>query len=192
MATTAAKKAIKDGTPVVTAVAKADATANLSEKSMEADKIIKRYALFSTGSGLIPFIGIDVLAATAIQTQMVRELADIYDYDIDDQLLRTVINTGITSVGGRILTQIAGSLAETITPLKMFVNGATQAAVSGFLTLEIGNIYKSRMELGENPADISVMEIVSHIVDQVQEGKWDPNKLSLTNQLGGMLTANKR
>lgn len=192
MPTTAAKKAIKDGTPVTTAIAKTEVTSNLTEKSIEADKIIKRYALFSTASGLIPFIGIDVLAATAIQTKMVSDLADVYEYDIDDQLLRTVINTGITSVAGRILTQIAGSLAETITPLKMVINGATQAAVSGFLTLEIGNIYKSKMELGENPADIGVMEIVGHMVDQIQEGKWDPNKLSLTNQLGGMFSSNKK
>jgi len=54
---------------------------------------------------LIPFTGIDVLAATAIQTKMVSELAEVYEYDIDDQLLRTVINTGIASVAGRLLTQ---------------------------------------------------------------------------------------
>jgi uncharacterized protein (DUF697 family) len=186
MALTDAKKAIEDGTPVTTAIAKAVVTRNLGEKSTEADTIIRRYALFSTASGFIPFTGLDVLAATAIQTKMVNDLAEIYGYDIDDQLLRTVINTGITSVAGRLLTQIASSLAETITPLKMLVNGATQAAVAGFLTLEIGNIYKSKMELGENPADISVMEIVNHMVSQIQEGKWDPNKLSLTNQLGGM------
>jgi len=36
------------------------------------------------------------------------------------------------------------------------------------------------------------MEIAGHMVDQIQEGKWDPNKLSLTNQLGGMFHANKR
>ncbi|TXF84246.1 DUF697 domain-containing protein [Neolewinella aurantiaca] len=192
MAPSAAKKAIQDGTPFSTAVAKDAVTVDLENKSTEANNIIRRYALFSTASGLIPFIGLDVLAATAIQTKMVKDLADIYGYDIDDQLLRTIINTGITSVGGRILTQIAGSLAETVTPLKMFVNGATQAAVSGFLTLEIGNIYKSKMELGENPADISVMEIANHMVSQIQEGKWDPNKLSLTNQLGGMFSANKQ
>lgn len=191
MALSATKKAIQDGTPATTAIAKAVLTAGLEAKSIEADKIIKRYALFSTASGFIPFIGIDVLAVTAVQTKMVSELAEVYGYDIDDQLLRTVINTGIASVAGRILTQIAESLAETITPLKAVINGATQAAVFGFLTLEIGNIYKSKMELGENPADITMMEIAGHMVDQVQEGKWDPNKLSLTNQLGGMFSGNK-
>lgn len=189
---TTAKKATEKKTPLTTSVAKFTATPDLTAKSSEADTIIKRYALISSATGFIPFIGIDVLAATAIQTKMVKDLSDIYEYDIDDQLLRTVINTGITSVAGRILTQIAGSLAETITPLKMFVNGATQGAVSAFLTLEIGNIYKSRMELGENPADIGVMEIVHHMVSQVQEGKWDPNKLSLTSQLGGMFDANRK
>ena len=191
MASTAANKAISNGTPVSTAIAKAETTNNLTAKSAEADKIIKRYALFSTASGLIPLLGVDVLASTAVQTKMIHELSDVYGYDISDQLLRTVINTGVTSVAGSLMTQLAGSLAKTVTPLKMFVNGATQAAVSGFITLELGNIYKSKMELGENPADIGVMEIVNHIVNQVQEGKWDPNKLSLANQLGGMFTANK-
>lgn len=187
MATTT-KKAVDNGEPVSVAIAKEAVTVGLDAKQAEAETIIRRYALFGTASGLIPVMGVDVLAATAIQTKMIKDLADLYDYDIDDQLIRTAVTTGITAIGGRLLTAIAGTLAENITPMKMFVNGATQAAVSGFLTLEIGNIYKSKMELGENPADIGVMEIVNHIVAQVQEGKWDPNKLSLTSQLGNMVS----
>ncbi|MEM9525457.1 MAG: hypothetical protein AAGA31_02555, partial [Bacteroidota bacterium] len=57
----------------------------------------------------------------------------------------------------------------------------------GFLTLEIGHLYQSRMELGENPVDIEIMDIVNHIVDQVQEGKWDPAKLSLVHQMGTLV-----
>lgn len=180
-----------DGTPTAVAVTKELATNNLEAKRAEAEKIISRYALLGTASGLIPIIGVDVLASTAIQTKMIRDLAEVYEYDVDDQLIRMALTTGITALGGRVITQIAGSLAQTFTPIKMFVNGATQAAVSGFLTLEMGRIYQSKMELGENPADIGVMEIVNHIVAQVQEGKWDPSKLSLTNQLSGMLKTNK-
>jgi len=51
----------------------------------------------------------------------------------------------------------------------------------------MGNLYQSRMELGENPADISIMDIVNHIVAQIQEGKWDPSKLSLTHQMGALV-----
>ena len=183
--------ATENGTPTSVTIAKSVATDNLSAKSAEADSIIKRYALFGTASGLIPVIGMDVLASTAIQTKMIKELAEVYEYDIDDQLVRTAITTGITALGGSLLTKVAGSLAQSFSPVRMFINGATQAAVSGFLTLEIGNIYKSKMELGENPSDIGVMDIVSHMVAQVQEGKWDPNKMSLTGQLGNLLQSNQ-
>ncbi|MEM9929253.1 MAG: DUF697 domain-containing protein [Bacteroidota bacterium] len=160
---------------------------HLNNQRVAAEKIIRRYALFSTASGLIPFTGVDVLAATALQTQMVREIADVYDYDIDEQLLRTAITTGATAIAGRLLTEIINMLAESFSPLKGLVNSATQAAVTGFLTLEIGTLYQLKMERGENPSDIGVMDIVSHLVDQVQEGKWDPDKLSLTGQLGTFL-----
>ncbi|OAV44083.1 DUF697 domain-containing protein [Lewinella sp. 4G2] len=169
------------------AVAKNTLTPDLAEKREEANALIKRYALLGTASGLIPVFGLDVAASTALQTKMIKDLADIYEFDIDDQILRTVITTGVTALVGRVLTAAAGSLAQTISPLKMFVNGATQAAVSGFLTLEVGTLYQSQMELGQNPADITLMSIADHIIAQVKEGKWDPSKLSLTSQLGAIV-----
>lgn len=165
-------------------VAKHVMTPELEAKRKEANAIIRRYTLFGTVTGLIPNFGLDVAAATAVQTKMIKDMADVYGFDIDDQLLRTAITTGVTALGGRILTEIASALATSFSPLKMFLGSATQAAVSGFLTLEIGNLYQSRMELGENPADIGIMDIVNHIVAQVQEGKWDPSKLSLVHQMG--------
>ncbi len=167
-------------------VAKHVMTPELEAKRQEANAIIRRYTLFGTVTGLIPNFGLDVVAATAVQTKMIKDMADVYGFDIDDQLLRTAITTGVTALGGRILSEMASMLADSISPLKMFLGSATQAAVSGFLTLEIGNLYQSRMELGENPADIGIMDIVNHIVAQVQEGKWDPSKLSLVHQMGAL------
>jgi uncharacterized protein (DUF697 family) len=183
--------ATTEGTPSAVAISKSLVTTNIDAKRAEADKIISRYALFGTVTGLIPVMGIDVLAATAVQTKMIKDLAEVYHFDVDDQIIRMAITTGVTAIGGRILTQLASTLAQSFSPIKMFVNGATQAAVSGFLTLQIGKIYQNKMELGENPADIGVMEIVNHIVAQIQEGKWDANQLSLTHQLGGMFKSNE-
>ncbi|NJC26041.1 DUF697 domain-containing protein [Neolewinella antarctica] len=168
-------------------VAKAAQTDDLKAKRTESDALIKRYALLGTASGLIPVFGLDVAASTALQTKMIKDLADIYEFDIDDQILRTAITTGVTALVGRVLTAAAGMLAGTISPLKMFVNGATKAAVSGFLTLEVGKLYQSKMELGQNPADITIMSIADHIIAQIKEGKWDASKLSLTNQLGALV-----
>lgn len=177
----------EESTPATVKAAKAAVTANIHPKREEADALIRRYALFGTATGLIPVLGLDVAAAAAVQTKMIIDLADIYEFEIDDQTLRLAITSGITALGGRIITQLASMLAESFSPLKMFLGGATSAVVSGFLTLELGKLYQSRMELGENPADIGVMEIVNHIVAQIQEGKWDPSSLSLTKQMSSLV-----
>ncbi len=179
-----------NSTPTRVEVEKEVITTNLTEKREVADRLIRKYALFGTATGLIPTFGIDVAAATAVQTKMIKDLADIYEFDIDDQLMRTAITSGITALGGRILTQIAAMLANTFSPLKMFLGGATSAVVSGFLTLEIGKLYQSQMELGKNPADIGVFDIVNHVVGQVQEGKWDPSQLSLGKQVSNLMKNN--
>ncbi|MTB51996.1 DUF697 domain-containing protein [Lewinella sp. W8] len=144
----------------------------------EANSIIKRYALLGTATGLIPVFGLDVAANTALQTKMIKDLADVYEYDIDEQLLRTAITSGITSLGSRILTGIAAGLATSFPLFKTLASSAAQAAVAGFITMEIGRIYQAHMEEGQNPAEIDVMVIINHIVEQVQEGKWDPMKVA--------------
>lgn len=177
----------QNNAPAAVKAAKQTQTTNLEAKREEADALIRRYALFGTATGLIPTFGLDVAAATAVQTKMIKDLADIYEFEIDDQLMRTAVTSGITALGGRILTQIASILATNFSPLKLFLGGATSAVVSGFLTMEIGKLYQSRMELGENPADIGVMDIVNHVVGQIQEGKWDPAKLSLGKQVSSLV-----
>ena len=151
---------------------------DLQNKNEQANAIIRRYALFGTASGLIPVFGLDVAALTAIQVKMIKELAGVYEYDIDDQMIRMSITTGVTSLAGRLVTAVATSITKAFSPLKFIIGGATQAALSGFLTAETGKIYQARMANGQNPADISVSEIVNHVVSMVQQGEWNPTRVA--------------
>lgn len=152
--------------------------AGIKTTEEQANAIIRRYALFGTATGVIPSFGLDVAALTALQVRMIKELADVYDYDVNDQMIRMTITTGITALAGRLLTGIAGTLAKTFSPLKFLIGGATQAALSGYTTAEIGKIYQARLSSGQNPADITVSEIINHIIDQVQQGEWNPTKVA--------------
>ena len=140
----------------------------------QADQLIKRYAMFGTATGLIPTFGLDVAALTAVQVKMIKDLSELYGYDMNDQMVRTTLTTGVTALAGRLITGIATTLTKTFSPLKFLIGGATQAALSGFLTLEVGKIYQARLSSGENPSDIGVSEIVNHVIAQVQEGKFNP------------------
>jgi len=188
MATTIPTKTTSDGT-----IEAADITATPEIKALreEANAIIRRYGLFGTATGLIPVMGADVAASTAVQTKMIKDLAELYGYDINDSLLRTALTTGATALGGRLLTGIATSLAASFSPLKMLIGGATQAAISGFMTMETGKLYQMHMERGNDPMDLGVMDIVNHVIKQVQSGETSLNSMSITNQLGGLLKNNQ-
>ena len=161
-------------------------------KEQQADAIIRRYALYGTAAGIIPSFGLDVAALTAIQVKMIRDLAELYEYDVNDQMIRMTITTGVTALGGRLLTGIATSITRAFSPLKFLIGGATQAALSGFTTAEIGKIYQARLSSGQNPADITVSDIVNHIVEQIQEGKWNPTRVGGWKGNFGYLMRNDR
>lgn len=150
---------------------------DMQDKNDRADAIIRRYALFGTATGLIPSFGLDVAVLTAVQVKMIKDLADVYEYDVDDQMIRMTITTGVTSLAGRLVTAVASTITSAFTPLKFLVGGATQAALSGFLTAQTGNIYKERLSSGQNPADVTVSEIVNEVISQVQQGNWNPTRL---------------
>lgn len=167
-------------------------TTGMQNKNDQADSIIRRYALFGTATALIPTFGLDVAALTAIQVRMIKELADVYEYDVNDQMIRMSITTGVTSLAGRLVTGVATSLTRAFSPLKFIIGGATQAALCGFLTAEVGKIYQARLANGQNPADVTVSEIVNHVVSMVQEGKWNPTKVAgFKNNFSYLLGSNK-
>ncbi|MCP9236737.1 DUF697 domain-containing protein [Lewinella sp. JB7] len=168
------------------------AKTDLQNKNEQADAIIKRYALFGTATGLIPTFGLDVAVLTGVQVKMIKELARVYEYDVDDQMIRMTITTGVTSLMGRLITGVATSITKAFSPLKFLIGGATQAALSGFLTAETGKIYQARLANGENPADITVSEIVNHVVAQIQQGEWNPTRVAgFRNNFSYLLGSNK-
>lgn len=154
-----------------------------SEIADRADSLIRRYALFATGSALIPGFGLDIAAVTAVQTKMVSELGKLYGFDNNDQLLRTAVTSGITSLGSRVLSGAITGLARTVTPMRGLIGGAMQAGFAGFVTAETGFYYLQRLQMGDNPGDVKVTDIVSYLSDQVRAGKFNPASMGgLKNQ----------
>jgi uncharacterized protein (DUF697 family) len=146
-------------------------------RTEEANAIVRKYALFGTATALIPVFGVDVAALTAVQTKMVNDLAEVYGYDISDQLMQTALTNGITSLASRVITGMLTGIAKSFTPLKSLVGGALSAAFAGFITAETGKIYQARMEAGQHPADIKVSDIIDHIILQLREGKFNPTNV---------------
>ena len=54
------------------------------ERSERADRIIRTHTLWGMGAGLIPVPMFDVLAVSAIQIDMLKQLAEVYEADFTE------------------------------------------------------------------------------------------------------------
>jgi uncharacterized protein (DUF697 family) len=87
----------------------------MSDKEMLANEVIKKYAAYSAGAGLIPIPTLDIAAITGVQLKMVADLAKIYDVPFENDRVRPIL---ASLIGGYVATKvgygIGGSLLKTV------------------------------------------------------------------------------
>ena len=69
------------------------------ERSKRADRIIHSHTLWSMGAGMIPVPMFDILAVSAIQVDMLKQLAEAYESDFTENMGKTFV-TALT--GGHV------------------------------------------------------------------------------------------
>lgn len=101
-----------------------------------AQKIIMNHILWGMGMGLIPLPLIDVAAVTAVQLDMLRQLADHYDVDFN----KSVGKGFISSLAGSTIAAIGGSMIKAIPGIGSIIGGVSQAVLSGASTFAVGQV----------------------------------------------------
>ncbi|ETX00690.1 MAG: hypothetical protein ETSY1_10300 [Candidatus Entotheonella factor] len=108
------------------------------DKHAEASNIVKRHVYASIAAGLVPVVWFDMVALTALQLKMLRDLAQLYNVDFSNQLGQSAI-AALVSGGAvypiRMLAKyipIAGWLA-TLGSVSLFSGASTYAVGKVFI-----------------------------------------------------------
>ena len=113
------------------------------EKQEEVEKIIKSHVIWAMGGGLIPIPILDIAAVTAVQIDMMKQLAKYYHVDFSvsagKAYLSAVIGPSLASIG-------AGQLAKLIPGIGSLVGGATMSVLSGASTYAVGHVLTAHFE----------------------------------------------
>ena len=124
---------------------------SLEERRDAADRIIMSHTAWAAGAGLIPFFGVDMLAVSALQLDMLRRLAEIYGVDFElnkgRATIATLIGGGTARFGARLFKwiPIVGTL----------IGGVTMSVLSGTTTYACGQVFKKHFEGGGNFLDLN-------------------------------------
>lgn len=126
-------------------------------RSNEARIIVKRYAYYSSGIGLLPIPFADVLTVNVVQYAMIKKLATCYDLSFKGQQVKSLVSSLLSGVVSASI--IYGPITNALTlmsGLGWFLRAGVALSVSGVVTLALGKIFIDHFEQGGTLFDLDV------------------------------------
>lgn len=138
------------------------------ERSKHADSVIRNHMLISMGVGFIPLPLMDVIAAGAVQLDMIRQLCKVYDVEFKENQGKAVISALSTS----ILTKMGVRSALKLIPgVGTIIGGAALAVFNGASTYALGEVFKKHFEYGGTILDFDVERVRKAYKEKFEKGK---------------------
>ena len=139
-----------------------------SEKSKHADTIIRNHVMFSMGSGFIPVPLADVIAVSAVQLDMIRQLCKVYEQDFSDSQGKAIVGALTSSTLGKIAARSATKLIPVVGTL---LGGVATSIFSGASTYALGEVFKKHFESGGTILDFDAERLKKYYQEKFEKGK---------------------
>lgn len=105
-------------------------------RRLEAEKIIRSHVLWAMGGGLIPIPLVDFAAVTAIQLEMLQQLASLYNVNYSQSSGKTFVS----ALTGTTVARIGASMLKAIPGVGSLIGGASMSVMSGASTYAVGQV----------------------------------------------------
>jgi len=157
-------------TPEPPTVAKEETVA--PTKEMVAEKIIRENVLWAGGGGLIPVPVLDVVAITAVELKMLKELASLYELSFREDQVKNILFSLAVGLGAPTLgLAVTISLFKAV-PLVGSLSGliAVPTFAAAF-TYAVGKIFLQHFASGGTFLDFDPQKVREYFARQFEEGK---------------------
>ncbi|MEM7162553.1 MAG: DUF697 domain-containing protein [Bacteroidota bacterium] len=131
------------------------------------DKIINNRMLLSVGAGLVPIPWVDVAAVTAVQIDMIKQIASEYEVDFNEHATKS----WISAIGGSVLARLGASTMKAIPVFGSILGGLSMAALSGASTYAMGKVFKKHFSEGGDLNSIDFEKAKEFFKKKFEEGK---------------------
>lgn len=141
---------------------------NKPSESRHADTIIRNHVIWSMGAGLVPVIVLDIVAVSATQIDMIRQLSKAYGKEFNETQGKAIVSALASSTFARMG---ARSLAKMIPVVGSIIGGVTASVFAGASTFALGQVFKKHFESGGTVLDLDVERFKSMYKEQFEKGK---------------------
>lgn len=142
-------------------------TMNHADKLPKAMEIIRNHVGFSLGAALVPFPGADLLAVSAVQLNMLRQLAKLYQVGFMDTLGRNLIS----AVVGGGLARLGASLIKIIPGVGTLIGEVSMPVLSGASTYALGQVVARHFDHGGTLDNLNLKTARANYREEIKTGK---------------------
>lgn len=145
-------------------------------KSLRANDIIKNHVGFAASAGLIPVPGADLAAVTAVQLNMLRQLAGLYNVKFMDNIGKNII----TAIAGSSIARVGASLIKAIPGVGTVIGEMSMAALSGASTYALGKMFARHFANGGTLDNFDIKSSKKVYEEELKNGKKVANEVAHT------------
>lgn len=138
------------------------------ERSKHAETIIRNHVVWSMGAGFIPILVADVFAVSALQLDMIRQLARVYNIDFSETRGKAIVTSLTSSALARVG---AGSLVKLIPGIGSVLGGVTVSVFAGASTYALGEVFKKHFASGGTILDFDPARVKKMYQEKFEKGK---------------------
>ncbi len=139
----------------------------IEERRKHSDSIIQNHIIWSMGAGFVPVPIADLFAVAAVQLDMIRQLAKVYDIDFKETEGKALI----TSLTGSGLARLGARAVKFIPGIGSAIGGVTMAMLSGASTYALGQVFRKHFETGGTFLDFEPERVRTFYKAQFEKGK---------------------
>ncbi|MET3130967.1 uncharacterized protein (DUF697 family) [Oxalobacteraceae bacterium GrIS 1.11] len=133
--------------------------------------LTKNHAMTAMAVGILPVPGLDLIALTGVQLNLLRKIGGLYGFTLSDEVGKKLVSSVL---GGYLPLAIAGpvgSLLKFIPGVGMAAGALAQSTLAGASTYAIGQLFTQHFEKGGTFLDVKPSEMGQKVKQQVEEGK---------------------
>jgi uncharacterized protein (DUF697 family) len=137
-----------------------------------AESIIQRNVIWALGAGIVPIPIADVVAVTAVQIKMLKELSDLYEVKFTKSIAKKIIGSLLSGVGSVGLGSVIGaSLAKLVPAVGTTLGVVAVPIFAGAFTHATGRIFLMHFESGGTFLDFDPHAMRSHFKQEFEKAK---------------------
>ncbi len=137
------------------------------EKQQQAEKIVNSHMLWSAGGGLLPLPLVDIAAVTAVQVDMLKQLANLYEVDFSLSSGKALV----AGLAGSVTAKFGSSFVKGVPGLGWIIGSISMPALSAATTYAIGQVVVKHLEAGGDLLDFNTDNVKDAYNAALERGK---------------------